>query len=179
MPNHHEAAGSNPAESTRIISHCWKRRQNRFWQLAPQTFGLGGRSFGPNVARLRGRNPESSADFLFKVDAMVVLTIASLKRECFREAVVGRERNAFGKTLWVLPAANFEFAVIGISSRGVVKLHTIQWMVGLGYRRRAWQAAISPGEEHASDEPGIPEWPRERRKPSELKYLSRRRKRNQ
>ncbi len=31
-------------------------------------------------------------------------------------------------------------------------------MPRLGSRRRAWQAAISPGEVHATVDPGIPEW---------------------
>ncbi len=69
------------------------------------------------------------------------------------------------------------------------------WMAGLPSRRRAWQAAISPGEAHAAVEPGIPEWDLLRasarapirlvsaslreREPPELKHLSRGRKRKQ
>ena len=34
----------------------------------------------------------------------------------------------------------------------------VRWMARLGSRRRAWQAAISPGEAHAAVDPGIPEW---------------------
>src|SRR3989442_14446631 len=32
------------------------------------------------------------------------------------------------------------------------------WMAWLGRRRRAWQAAISLGEGHATGDPRIPEW---------------------
>ena len=52
-------------------------------------------------------------------------------------------------------------------------------MTRLESRRRAWQAAISPGELHASFEPGIPELLREERERGELKHLSNRRKRKQ
>ena len=34
----------------------------------------------------------------------------------------------------------------------------VRWMARFGSRRRAWQAAISPGEAHASVDPGVPEW---------------------
>ena len=52
-------------------------------------------------------------------------------------------------------------------------------MTRLKSRRRAWQAAISPGELHASFEPGMPELLRKEREPGELKHLSSRRKRKQ
>jgi len=36
--------------------------------------------------------------------------------------------------------------------------YTVWWMAWLGWRRRAWQAAISFGEAHAAFDPKMPEW---------------------
>ena len=65
--------------------------------------------------------------------------------------------------------------------------HQPAWgMARLGRRRRAWQAAISPGEAQAAFDPGIPEWDflpfgalRKERERGEKKHPSTRRKRNQ
>ena len=57
----------------------------------------------------------------------------------------------------IKPCIGFAQASAGMLYSSVCT-DAVWWMTWLGWRRRTRQAAISPGEAHASVDPGISEW---------------------